>query len=125
MRANIHRINLLFLITVFLMIFTIPLKSLEKGSLPWFFIFKIEEKMLKESFFLEMYRSKLPSRDFIKEYGCDRQTSKRLEDFPKHLVQYVLSRLEFIGNLPTPKAYKEEMNSLEFRIAQSRSSAAC
>lgn len=121
MRANIPIIKVLFLIALFFMSSTIPLRSLEKGISSCFFVFKREQKVSERSFFLEIVKSKPLSRDLIKEYSYDGGVPKRLEEFPKHLVHYVLSRLEFINNQDVPKAFREIMSSLELKAISNQS----
>lgn len=120
MRCKVHIIRVLFLIALFLMHDMTPLQSLEKTASSWFFVFKIEEKVPHYAFLLESH--KLPLRDFIKEhaYGCD--MPKQLEEFPKHLVHYVLSRLEFSNaSLEVPLGIREVMNSLELKTLSGES----
>jgi hypothetical protein len=112
----------LIILTAFLTLFSLPVISTERASFSWFSIFKIEEKAIEPSFFLKMAVDKVPLRDFLKEYSYDGKVGAHLETFPKHLVQYVLSRIELTPTSQAPKALKDKSDLLKLKSISSQSS---
>ena len=100
---------MLKIILVFFLQLTFALIAAERGEKLHFFIFKGK----KEHSSFSLYEKK--SRDFMKEFLPEGDSKRYLEEFPKHLLHYVLYRLEFMQHSHMGNAIEKVISSAHFK----------